>query len=476
MTLRSFALSALLVACAAPALAQQRAPSPTAPAQAPAPVQPASIEVPMTVKLMRLADPACEPDCPEWISAMGRIDESTPGEFRKVLAKLGGRKLPVMIDSAGGTVDAGLAVGRMVRAKGLDVVVTKTTFAACPHSDAECRKFKARGIEFGKPDPKISKCASSCAFILAGGARRYVGPWTLVGLHQIKVIATKRLVQRHYMVERRLQYGVPVEMKRSLVKEVTLATETKEREADEKLYERVRKYFVEMGISETVMPILRSAVNSSIHWVRVAELKSTGLATDFLNGAQLLTPQNAPLPPVIAQGVSPPVASAAAPGTPAIMAPLLPPAPGATPSAGCPEGAPGQSCITTGSLPTRTVSPGIAVSAPAANVAPAEAKPEAAPVVTPAAPAIKTEAAPAVAAPATVTVTAAPASVAPVVESVKAAPARAVPPPAPPAKAEAPAPVKADAAAAPIAPKPKPAAQTRAQREDRSGANPFNGN
>ncbi len=487
MLLRSLALCTILFACVAAAVAQKRAPlseepaaPDKAPAQSPTVAQPPPNERPMTVKLMRLAEPGCGPDCPEWISAMGRIDETTPGEFRKALSKLGGRKLPVLIDSAGGTVDAGLAIGRMIRAKGLDVVVTKTASATCPHSDAECRMLKARGIEFGKPEPKISKCASSCAFILAGGVRRYVGPWTLVGLHQIKIIATKRLVQRHYRVERRVEYGVPVETRRSLVKEVTLATETKEREADEKLYERVRKYFVEMGISDAVMPILRSALNSSIHWMRVAELNSTGLATDFRNGAQLLTPQNAPAPPGSPQVVAPAVTSApsTAPGTTARMTPALLPSPGAAPLPDCSAGGTGPSCLTTGSLATRAVSPDSGATAAGVRGAPVEVAPnalKAAEAASPATSAANAEAAPVAAAPANVTVTAAPASAAPVVEVPRAAP-RATPQPAPPAKAVAPEPAKADAASAPIAPKPRAAARPRPQRDDGPRSSAFTSN
>ena len=102
------------------------------------------------LSIVRLAEPGCEPNCIEWIAAQGRIDTTTPAEFKRVLGKLGRRKLPILIDSTGGAVDEGIAIGRLVRAKGLDVVVTKTVLTPCEATDQECRKLRARGVELGK--------------------------------------------------------------------------------------------------------------------------------------------------------------------------------------------------------------------------------------------------------------------------------------------------------------------------------------
>jgi hypothetical protein len=246
---------------------------------------------PMRVALVRLATPDCEPSCPEWLAASGRIDASTPAVFRRALARLGKRRVPVLVESRGGSVNHALTVGRMIRAKGLDVVVSKTVVTPCAPADVSCRKLAAAGTQLGRPEARISICASSCAFILAGGVKRYVGPWTLVGLHEIKSTTTLRRFQRLYKVERRYSWGVPVEVRRTLIKERTLSTQVLELETDEKTYERVRSFFSEMGVSEQIMPILRSAPNSSIRWLRATELRTTGIATDLVNGEQLLLPQ-----------------------------------------------------------------------------------------------------------------------------------------------------------------------------------------
>ncbi len=418
----------------------------------------------MQVNVVRLAEPGCDPDCPEWISAIGRIDATTPGKFRKVLTKLGNRKLPILIDSGGGTVEAGYSVGRMIRAKGLDVVVTKTEFTPCTLVAPECIKLKARGVVLGRPVAKISKCASSCAFVLAGGVRRYVGPGTFVGLHELRSISY--LVQRQYLVERRIQYGVPVEVRRTLVKEQTTAKT--EGPTGEKVYDRVKSYFVEMGISEAVMPLLRSAPHTSIRLLKVPELQAIGLATDFSNGEQLLMPAKDAIPSML-----PPITSAGVPAAPGNGLPgigvancsrspgiVMPCVAGSVPSAPSPT--------------ARFAAPAKPVEAlPAVVAEPAAAPPPHAPVVTVTAPAPPLALAPAV-----------PLLVAPALpQPLPTGPAAARAPEAaaaveasaePATPAEAPQETPPAKAAAVAKPKPKPAAKPRPQQAERS--DPFRSN
>jgi hypothetical protein len=249
---------------------------------------------PMKVRIVRSAEPGCEPTCTEWISAEGEITAATTAAFRRTLARLGARKLPILIDSPGGEVDPAIAIGRMIRAKGLDVVVTRTVLApACAPDDAACRKLAASGMVRGRPEAKISKCASSCAFVLAGGVRRYVGAWTVVGLHEIKTISTHRLIRQHFrVVPASPLTGAPA--RRQVLRQEVLRVEHREGPAGKKTYDRITRYFVGMGVDQRIMPILRAAPNSSIRWVKLDELKSTGLATDFVNGEQLLAPATPP--------------------------------------------------------------------------------------------------------------------------------------------------------------------------------------
>ena len=274
--------------------------------------EPPKPELSMTFQIVRSAEPGCEPDCPEWIAAQGKIDEATLSRFKKMLAKLGTRKLPILIDSTGGAVDGSLAMGRLVRAKGLDVVVTKTVLQPCTFEDEACRKLKAKGVALGLPEARISKCASACAFVLAGGNRRHVGVWTVVGVHQLHKVVTQ--VLRRYRIETRRQFGVPVETKRTLISEKKLSEETVQTKSTDKAYDKIRRFWADMGIDPSIMPLLMSAESTSIHWLTRAELASTGMATDFSNGEQMLK-----------AAVSQPAASRAVPRSQPVPVPPAPP-------------------------------------------------------------------------------------------------------------------------------------------------------
>src|SRR5271155_5285589 len=69
---------------------------------------------PMRIVRVISSDPACEPNCPEWISAEGMILPGTAGAFRKAILDLGGRRLPVLISSHGGSPGAALQVGALI--------------------------------------------------------------------------------------------------------------------------------------------------------------------------------------------------------------------------------------------------------------------------------------------------------------------------------------------------------------------------
>ena len=248
----------------------------------------------MQVHLVRSAQPGCEPQCPQWIAAQGRIDSASLGQFKRVLGKLGNHKIPILIDSGGGTVSDAMAIGRLIRAKGFDVVITATTFAPCAPSDRACRKTKTGGELRGLPQARLSKCASSCALVLAGGVRRLAGSGTLVGVHQITRIVRK------YKIETRRGYGV-VETKKTLIS-VTKVGQDNARVQD--IYHDIRSYLANMGVSGDLMPLMESTPADKMRLLTATELRTTRLATHLINGEQLLNP--AAVPPA---SVAPPMTS-----------------------------------------------------------------------------------------------------------------------------------------------------------------------
>jgi hypothetical protein len=274
-----------------------KAPAPARKAAAPAKKKPAPANPSMQVRIVRSAQGGCEPNCPEWIAAQGVIDASTPGRFKKVLRQLGARKVPVFIHSNGGSVADSYIIGHLLRAKGLDVAVMRTLLILCSPGDAECHKKESKGVVYGAPDVS-AYCASSCAFVLAAGQRRFVSPQAKVGVHQVKSFRTYVKVLRTYKVKQR--FGVQVS--KTLVSEKKVSQKTVETDTPQKSYDQIMKYFTEMGVTKEIMPMILATPNTTMHWLTPAELTLTRLATDKKDGYPLLhsaagpsSPRDAPV-------------------------------------------------------------------------------------------------------------------------------------------------------------------------------------
>ncbi len=85
----------------------------------------------MQFLVVRSNQPGCEPTCPEWISAEGTIVRESPTHLKKLLKAIGDRRLPIVVTSLGGDVDAAMVLGRIIRARKLEVAVGKTRFVGC---------------------------------------------------------------------------------------------------------------------------------------------------------------------------------------------------------------------------------------------------------------------------------------------------------------------------------------------------------
>jgi hypothetical protein len=208
----------------------------------------ARIAPPMRFVRVMSADPACKPNCPEWLSAEGRIEPGTAKAFVDVIASLKGRRLPILVHSPGGSVaDAG-AMGELIRAKGLAVAVARTLIANCPETLAKCPDGPGAAITGG------ATCASACVLVLAGGVERLVGPSALVGVHQSTTLVSETEGLAHLKSTRKIyeQRGVDA---------------------------AVEAYLAAMGVGDPVMTLARKTPAASIRWLSLAELKDSHLAT-----------------------------------------------------------------------------------------------------------------------------------------------------------------------------------------------------
>src|SRR5580698_3049242 len=213
------------------------------------------IAPPMRFVHVTSAEAACKPDCPEWLSAEGRIELGTAKVFAVAIANLKGRRLPILIHSPGGSVaDAG-AMGELIRAKGLAVAVARTLITNCPEASPKCPDGPGTALTGG------AICASACVLVLAGGVERLAGPAARIGVHQITTVVSETEGLAHLKSTRKLfeQKGVDA---------------------------AVEAYLAATGVGEPVMTLMRKTSAASIRWLSAAELKDSHLATLALDATE----------------------------------------------------------------------------------------------------------------------------------------------------------------------------------------------
>ncbi len=273
---------------------------------------PAEAKMPMTVTLVRGDAPSCGADCPEWLALTGVIGADTPARFSAALARLGRRDVPVLVDSPGGAVEAAMAMGRAIRARRMTVAVAGTGFDDCAAADRACAARRRPGERPGFVAGGIAACASACVLILAAGTERSVGEHSFVGVHQMIVHQTLTRVMNYFRVMRRMVNGRPVEVSRTLIGTRPISSRQVQKAAPETMYSEVDRYLLDLGIAESIMPLMRSAPPSGIHWMTAVEVAATRIATDTTDARTLVERAVAPMP-----------ATAARPGAMALAGAML---------------------------------------------------------------------------------------------------------------------------------------------------------
>ena len=233
----------------------------------------------MTFAIVRSSVVGCEPNCPEWISAEGQIMSASAGQFRKILKQAGDLRLPVIITSQGGDVEAALAIGQMIHERKLDVIVGWTLYTGCSPAVKTCKLPKEQnGVYSGVAITGRGFCFSACPLILASGQKRIVGSSVDVGVHEI---STQPIIQRTlYNETYRIVNGRKKVLTRTVVSRKNIigqVTTKLSKPFDKKL----RDYLNTMGVSLTMLDLFHLAPPSSIHNLTVDEMKSTKLVTDF---------------------------------------------------------------------------------------------------------------------------------------------------------------------------------------------------
>jgi hypothetical protein len=201
---------------------------------------------------------------------------------------MGSRKLPVLINSDGGSVDDSLAIARLIRAKGLDVAVAATVIKPCTAGDPACAGGKSAPPPTALPTSRQARCASACAFILAGGVNRYASLRTPVGVHQFRSFQTTAQILQKYRIYTRPTWTGPQEVRRVLVSEKRVNERVVETRTPDSAYKDVARFFTEMGIGNAIMPIVKTTPSSTMRWLTRTELATTGMTTDTIDGEELI--------------------------------------------------------------------------------------------------------------------------------------------------------------------------------------------
>ncbi len=256
-----------------------------------APVQnvPAYVSLPkqMTFHVAQSVKAGCPAQCAEWIVADGQIGKATADEFKAFLDTLGNRKLPVVINSPGGDVKNAMEMGRLIRARGLDVIAARTGIPICSAKIETCGPLKD-GQTSGELTSSAARCNSACPLVLAAGVRRMIMPGVSVGVHRIRTSQT--LTQRHRVYNvRTWRRGLEVvSTERTLVSDYTTTKkETKDQNAAS-MAKMLNPYLREMGVSGRLVEFMDSSPFESLRWLWTAELRETRLLTEDVRDSGLI--------------------------------------------------------------------------------------------------------------------------------------------------------------------------------------------
>lgn len=240
----------------------------------------------MRFAVVRSSAPGCEPNCPEWISAEGTIEAGTPALLRRMLKTLGGRQLPLVVNSPGGNVDAALQLGRMIRKNKLDIAVGTTEFSGCSPEMKNCRDNDGKASPYlGIAHDSGAMCNSACPLMFAGGVRRVVGEWAYLGVHQITT--TFRREKLLYRTTYRIVNGKKKVISTKVVSRRN-AGSYKTYEMSKAVEKRLSGYLKEMGIGQGVLEVMKATPATDIRQIEPDDMLEMKLVTS-LDSLDLMT-------------------------------------------------------------------------------------------------------------------------------------------------------------------------------------------
>lgn len=242
----------------------------------PAKVSPVNRAPAMAFSVVRDASPGCEPTCIEWIKAEGEITQNTAAEFRRFIARLGKRKLPILIHSPGGHLEASIEISRLVRQLDLPVMVARSLPQSCFRKEDSCGIGGAQR-QLAIPSTAGAICNSSCGMVLAGGNTRVVARDSSVGVHSPMTQLTRQMFRTHYRIVTRRDDDGRIIREKQVVSRETLPAQKTVIFGHNPTIKRMERHYASMGIGDGIMEPLRRTPFEKIHVLTQNELDLFGM-------------------------------------------------------------------------------------------------------------------------------------------------------------------------------------------------------
>jgi hypothetical protein len=247
-------------------------------------------------------------NCPDWISAEGQIMADSPRKLQKLLKRLGGRKLPIIVSSPGGDVRAAMEMAYAIRKQKLAIAVGGTRSRDCPYAEPICSSVRAKdGSIKGETFSVGAICFSACPLFFVGGIQRVSSPFALLGVHQITTTFSEVRVQ--YRTEYETVNGKrKVLSKREVGRKFVGKHDTTKLDRQQRA--RIVGFLKEMGIDKSLVDLMLGTEPSSIHLIAQMDALKLRLTTELAAADQLVAARDCKDKQSIAECATPPAASA----------------------------------------------------------------------------------------------------------------------------------------------------------------------
>lgn len=223
---------------------------PAAAAQSSSPAKrgaPNPLKSPMVFYLARGEPNSCGAGCDKWIAAEGTITHGTAARMREFL-KRQGSKLPIYFNSPGGITTEALAIGRLMRDRGLTARVARTIVDGCDDPAACSRRQGSGPAQRAHLASALAQCNSACVYAIVGARVREIAPDAHVGVHAGKTVLVGSLPEG-FQVSAQTRARLRAEHQQS-----------------------IRRYLVEMGIPPGLLDAAEKIPHESVRQLTRQEM------------------------------------------------------------------------------------------------------------------------------------------------------------------------------------------------------------